>query len=66
LFSLAAVYALAIVVPPWAAALIVAVAILLIAVVCVTTARRQISGVGMPRTAATLQENMQWVKTHVE
>jgi uncharacterized membrane protein YqjE len=66
LFSLAAVYALATVLPSWAAALIVAAAILLIAVLCVATARKHMSGVGMPRTAATLQENMQWAKTHVE
>lgn len=66
LLCLAAVYALALVVPPWAAALIVAVVILFVAVICALSARRQVAGVGMRRTTATLQENMQWVKTHAE
>ena len=66
LFCLAAVYALATTVPPWAAALIVGAALAFVALFCVMAARKHIAGVGLPRTTATLQENMQWVKTHVE
>jgi uncharacterized membrane protein YqjE len=63
---LAAVYALASTMPAWAAALIVAIVVSIIAAFFLLTARRQISGLGLPRTSATVQENVQWVKTHVE
>jgi uncharacterized membrane protein YqjE len=62
----AAVYALASTMPAWAAALIVAIVVSIIAAFFLLTARRQISGLGLPRTSATVQENVQWVKTHVE
>lgn len=63
---LAAVYALASTMPAWAAALIVAIVITIVSTLFLLTARRQISGLGLPRTTATVQENVQWVKTHIE
>ena len=66
LLCLAAVYALASMMPAWAAALIVATVVSMVAALFFLTARRQISGLGLPRTSATVQENVQWVKTHVE
>jgi uncharacterized membrane protein YqjE len=66
LLCLAAVYALASTIPAWAAALIVAIVVSIVAALFFLTARRQISGLGLPRTSATVQENVQWVKTHVE
>src|SRR5262245_28824596 len=66
LLCLAAVYALASMMPAWAAALIVAIVVSIVAAFFLLTARRQISGLGLPRTSATVQENVQWVKTHVE
>jgi hypothetical protein len=66
LLCLAAVYALASTMPAWAAALIVAIVVSIVAALFFLTARRQISGLGLPRTSATVQENVQWVKTHVE
>ena len=66
LLCLAAVYALASTMPAWAAALIVAIVVSIVAAIFLLTARRQISGLGLPRTSATVQENVQWVKTHVE
>ena len=63
---LAAVYALALTMPVWAGALIVAIAVSIVATMCLLTVRRQMSGLGLPRTAATVQENVQWMKTHIE
>jgi len=60
---LAAVYALSIVVPPWAAALIVAVAAGGAGAVGVNAGFRQMKDLGLPRTAETLQENVEWAKT---
>ena len=65
-FCLAAVYALALVMPPWAAALIVALAVMAAAAVCLFVARRHFMQLGLPRTIATVEENVQWVQTHVE
>jgi uncharacterized membrane protein YqjE len=59
---LAAVYALATAVPPWAAALIVALVVAAVAGLCMLAAGRQVRGLGLPRTAATVQENVQWIK----
>src|SRR5262245_55428677 len=63
---LAAAYALASAMPMWAAALIVAIIISTVAAMCFLTARRRMRGFGLPRTTATVQENVQWMKTHVE
>lgn len=60
---LTAIYALALVVPPWAAALIVAAVMAVVAAVCIMSGRRQLAGLGMRRTAATVKENVQWAKT---
>ena len=60
---LTAIYALALVMPAWAAALIVAVLMAVIAGVCVMSGTRQFAALGMPRTAATVKENVQWAKT---
>ena len=66
LLCLAAVYALALVVPAWAAALIVAVTVMVAAALCFFAARRQFAQLGFPKTIATVQENVQWVQTHVD
>jgi uncharacterized membrane protein YqjE len=63
---LAAMYALATAVGLPLAALIVAVVTLAVAGICAVVARGQLKSVGMPRTAQTVQENAQWVKTRVE
>jgi membrane protein len=63
---LAAVYALALVVPAWAAALIVAIVVMAAAALCFVAARRHVSQLGFPKTIATVQENVQWVQTHVD
>lgn len=59
----AAVYALATVVAPWLAALIVAVVAAVIAALCVKAGLKSLASLGLPRTAATIQENVQWAKT---
>ena len=66
LLCLAAVYGLALVVPAWAAALIVAVAVMAAAALCFLAAKRAVAQVGLQRTIATVQENVQWVQTHVD
>jgi apolipoprotein N-acyltransferase len=65
---LAAVYALSLVLPPWAAALIVAVVTAAIAGVCVMTGIKQLKRVTLPpaKTVATVQENIQWAKTRAK
>ena len=60
---LAAVYALAAVMAPWAAALIVAAAAGAVGGVCVSAGLKSVKHLGLPRTAETLQENVQWAKT---
>ena len=65
LLALTAVNALAIIVPLWAATLIVAAAIGIVALLCMTAARRHMQELGLPRTAATVKENVQWVKTRI-
>ena len=64
-FCLTVIYALALVVPAWAAALIVAGIMAIIAGACVMSGLRQFAGLGMPRTATTVKENVQWAKTRV-
>ncbi|HYN07134.1 MAG TPA: phage holin family protein [Vicinamibacterales bacterium] len=60
---LAAVYALSTVMAPWAAALIVAAAAGLAGVLCMNAGIKSVKHLGLPRTAGTLQENVQWAKT---
>ena len=62
---LTAIYALALVIPPWAAALIVTAVMAVVAAVCIMSGRRHLAGLGMPRTAATVKENVQWAKTRI-
>jgi len=63
---LAGVYALATVVPPWAAALIVGVGAAAVAGICVAAAGRSLRGVGLPQTTQTIGEDIQWVKRHIK
>jgi hypothetical protein len=60
---LAVVYALMGVVSPWAAAAIVAVGAAVMAALFVTTGIKRMQHIGLPRTAATIQESVQWAKT---
>jgi hypothetical protein len=60
---LALVYALATVMAPWAAALIVAAAAGLAAAIGVMAGLKSLKHLGLPRTAETIQENVQWAKT---
>ena len=60
---LAAVYALMGVVAPWAAAAIVAGGTAVMAALFVTTGKKRMQHIGLPRTAATIQESVQWAKT---
>ena len=60
---LAIVYALSLVVPAWAAALIVAAGVGLIAAVCIGLGIKRIKTVrAAPRTTASLKENVEWAK----
>jgi uncharacterized membrane protein YqjE len=63
---LAAVYALATVWPPWAAALAVSLGASAIGAVLFLSGVKQLKDIHVvpPKTAATLQENVQWAKTH--
>ncbi len=62
---LAAVYALALVLPSWAAALVVAVVTIIVAASCVAGGLKSLKQVTLPppKTVATIQENIQWAKT---
>ena len=60
---LAVVYALMGVVAPWAAAAIVAGGAAVMAALFVTTGIKRLQQVGLPRTAASIQESVQWAKT---
>ena len=63
---LAAVYGLATVMAPWAAALIVAVGSAAVAGIAVAAGLKSFQNLGLPKTAATIQENVQWAKTRVK
>jgi len=63
---LAMVYALSIVVAPWAAALIVGGGTVVIAAICLSMAGKALKDVGVPRTAETIREDIQWAKTRVK
>jgi len=62
---LAAVYALALVWPPWAAALVVAVVVAAAGGVLATTGLHRLKDVNIapPKTVSTVRENIQWAKT---
>jgi uncharacterized membrane protein YqjE len=60
---LAIVYALSDVVPAWAAALIVAAGVGLIAAICLGMGMKRFKAMrAPPRTSATLKENVEWAK----
>jgi hypothetical protein len=63
--SLTAAAAIAIVLPAWAAALIVAGAWLLVAGVCVVVGRAQMRRQALVETKRTLREEVEWAKAHV-
>lgn len=67
-FVVTAIAALALVVPFWAAALIVAVVLLLLAVIFALVGKSRVSKALPPvpeRTISSLKEDVQWVKTRV-
>jgi hypothetical protein len=60
---LAAVYALSIIVPAWAAALIVSAGVGLIAAITLGLGMKKLKAMrGAPRTTATLKENAEWAR----
>lgn len=63
---IAAGFALALVVPGWAAALLISAALLLVAVVTVLVGARQITTpFSVDRTKRSIQEDVQWTRTAV-
>ena len=68
LLLLALVYALAIVWPPWAAALAVAVGVGLVGAALTMSGKTQISHVDLPpqKTVSSVRENLQWAKTRTK
>ena len=63
---LAMVYALATVIAPWTAALIVGVGTALVAAICIVAAGKALKHVGVPRTIDTIREDIQWAKTQIK
>lgn len=65
---LAAIYGLATVWPPWAAALAVGGAVALIGALLALSGRKQIGAVELPpqKTAASVRENLQWAKSRMK
>jgi hypothetical protein len=63
--SLAATAGLAIVLPAWAAALIVAGVWMLVAGLCAQIGRHQMRQKALQETKRTLQEDVRWAKAHV-
>ena len=65
---LAAVYGLATIMPPWAAALVVAAATLAVGGVCAASAMTQLRAIRVApsKTMSTIQETIQWTKTLVK
>ena len=63
---LTVMYALETTVAPWLAALIVAVGVMIIAMVAVSTGRKRMKQVHMPeKTIETVKENVQWAKQRI-
>lgn len=65
---LAAIYGLATVWPPWAAALAVGGVVALIGAVVALSGKKQIGAVELPpqKTAASVRENLQWAKSRMK
>ena len=63
---LALVYALMDVVTPWAAAAIVAGGAAVVAALFVSAGIKRMQQIGLTRTAATIQESVQWAKTRAQ
>jgi len=65
---LAAIYGLATVWPPWAAALAVGVGVGLLGAVLALSGKKQIGAVELPpqKTAASVRENLQWAKSRMK
>lgn len=65
---LAAIYGLATVWPPWAAALAVGGATAIVGAVLALSGRKQIGGVELPpqKTVASVKENLQWAKSRMK
>jgi cytochrome c biogenesis protein CcdA len=62
-----AVYALTLVVPNWAAALLVATGIAIVAGVTLGAGLKQFKSVyGAPKTVASLKENVEWAKQQIK
>jgi len=60
---LAAVYALSLVIPAWAAALIVGASVGAIAALCVSVGIKRFKTIrAAPKTAASMKENVEWAK----
>lgn len=60
---LAIVYALSLVLPAWMAALVVAAGVGLVAAVCLGLGMKKLKTLrGMPRTTASLKENVEWAR----
>ncbi len=68
LILLSAVYALAIVWPPWAAALAIAAVAAIAGLVLARAGRQRLADVELPpqRTTATVRENLQWAKSRTK
>jgi len=68
LLLISAVYALATVWPPWAAALSVAAGVGAIGIVLAMSGRAAISRITVPpqKTVSTVRENLQWAKTRTK
>jgi uncharacterized membrane protein YqjE len=60
---LAIVYALSLVMPAWAAALVVGVGVGVVAALCVGVGMKRFKAIrGAPKTTATIKENVEWAK----
>ncbi len=60
---LAVVYALSLVMPAWAAALVVGAGIAVVAAICLVAGIKRLKTIrGAPKTAATMKENVEWAK----
>jgi uncharacterized membrane protein YqjE len=65
--ALSAVWAVALVLPPWAAALVVGAALALIGGIIAMVGIKRMTDVHLPpeKTVETIKENIQWAKTRV-
>lgn len=65
---LAAIYGLATIWPPWAAALAVGGAVAILGVALALSGKKQLGAVELPpqKTAASVRENLQWAKSRMK